>query len=186
MITKLITFVSSLVAGASLLFGGAAVSSFPVSQSGDPGAGSQTQIAPHGDRAFQAAQVIKLDSTPRERFTSRLSMLDRRIGQRGLGLGDEIVRYGLVLATVSATGLSPVDVLTGIDSGSSILEANGHTEQEAVDYAAERIGNLIDRGVEAGKLTDTQAAGWLASIIADLEEMVKTPGLHIAGQQCSN
>lgn len=294
MIAKLITFVSSLVAGASLLFGGGSGLSMPLADTSMPGTVQQDPGTTQNPDAPQSenGSAGHTESQPRTatgaRPLRRLNNTDRHGGFRQPGPGDEMVRYGLVLAAVSATGLSPVDVLSGLDQGSSIAEIaesagksaedvlavydatveyffnqavengrlpeelaqsriawyqevgrqmvdqpgleppfpglqelhrtivlaagqvgdlnrgqireglqncqsleeilveNRHTGQEAVDYAAERIGNLLDRGVEAGKLTDEQAGDWLASITAALEEMVKTPGLEIAGLKCSN
>ena len=287
MIAKLIMFVSSLVAGTSLLFGSASGLSMPILQASTPTA-SQGERASRSGGGQQYGLPPQVDRSPVGRHLGWLNGASRRKILRPPGPVDEMVRYGLILAAVSATGLSPVDVLSALDNGSSvadiagsaglsvedvlnlyddtveyffkrsvengrlpedlvqsriswyqevgrqmveqpglkppfpglhelhqaiilaavqvgdlnrdqvreglkncqsledILVENGHTGQEAVDYAAERIDGLLDRGVKAGKLTDAQAEGWLASITSALEEMVKTPGLHIAGQQCSS
>ena len=288
MIAKLVTFVSSLVAGASLLFGGASGLSIPTTQTGTPEPGQQPQETPQVDSSTQGADLLQTSVAPQEQFARRGMRLGLRERLRQPDPGDEMVRYGLVLAAVSATGLSPVDVLSALDGGGSIadiagsagkpaedilaayddtveyffnravengelpeelaqnriawyqeagrqmvnqpglkppfpglhqlhqaiimaavqvgdlnrdqireglqdcrslediLAENGHTGQEAVDYAVERISSLLDRGVEAGKLTGAQSEAWLASITSALEEMVRTPGLQISGRQCSN
>ena len=99
------------------------------------------------------------------------------------------LHQAIILAAVKVGDLDRDQVREGLKNCQSlenILVEDGHTGQEAVDYAVERISSLLDRGVDAGKLTDGQAEDWLASITSALEEMVKTPGLHIAGQQCSS
>jgi len=67
-----------------------------------------------------------------------------------------------------------------------ILTANGHSGQEAVAWAMERIAQGLDKLVEAGRLSAETADSWAVDIEAALERMTLTPGLHVAGKECAN
>lgn len=204
-----------------------------------------------------------------------------------LSEGDPLVRQGLILATVSATGMGPVDVLAELDGGESItaiaenagsseeavlavydelveyvfgtaaesdrlpesiaesriawyqgvgrlmidqpgmqpgfpglhqlhiaiiaaaaragdltrwelqaglhdcqtldeiMKENGHSGQEAVNLAMDHFDDLLNRGVESGKLSADQRLEWANYLQDALQDMVTTPGLHLAGKTCT-
>jgi hypothetical protein len=55
-----------------------------------------------------------------------------------------------------------------------------------VDFTMQRIDKLMDRLVQNGRLSSTLRQSWHDSIQAALEKMVVTPGLHVAGKECSH
>lgn len=66
-----------------------------------------------------------------------------------------------------------------------ILADRGHTGQEAVDIAMERINSWMDQLVEQGKLSEELRQSWRDGIEAALTAMLDTPGLHVAGKDCA-
>ena len=265
MIAKLVSWISSLVAGVAMLWGGA---------SGSAGLGAQ--MDPVG---LPLAADIPVSESP--------GLAGRFEGRGWLFKGDPFVRHGLVLATVSVTDLSAVEVVEALEAGKSvaeiaelagkteddmlaeydetiefifntakerrdwpeslvksriewyqqagrqmvhqlgltpaypglhqlhvaiilaaakvgklgrvevrdglkacqsledILEANGHTGSEAVDLAAGRIDERLQKLVDEGRLSESQRQDWLAGITVALRKMVATPGLHLAGKACA-
>jgi len=99
------------------------------------------------------------------------------------------LHVAIILASMKVAGLERDPVHTDLQACQTldeILAANGHTGQEAVDLAMQRIDGLMDNLVADGKLSQAQRASWHAAINTALEQMVKTPGLHVAGKECSH
>lgn len=78
------------------------------------------------------------------------------------------------------------DELKSCQALDEILTANGHSGQEAVAWAMERIAQGLGKLVEAGRLSAETADSWAVDIEAALERMALTPGLHVAGKECAN
>ena len=66
-----------------------------------------------------------------------------------------------------------------------ILAGHGHSGAEAVAAALGYIDAQMDALVQAGRLSTGQRQSWHDAINAALTRMVETPGLHVAGKQCS-
>jgi hypothetical protein len=98
------------------------------------------------------------------------------------------LHVAIILASMKVAGLERAPVVTDLKACQSldeILAANGHTGQEAVDLALQRIDGMMDNLVADGKLSQAQRDSWHTGINTALEQMLKTPGLHVAGKECS-
>lgn len=94
----------------------------------------------------------------------------------------------LIAAAVRSAGLDPQETrqeLRDCRSLEEILEAQGHSGQEAVDAAMQFLDRGLERLVENGRLSEDQRNNWSASLRESLETMVTVPGLHLAGKVCS-
>jgi hypothetical protein len=124
-----------------------------------------------------------------------LSALDRRPWDPGPEQakswpykGDRLVREGLVLAAISATGLRPVEVWQGLRDKQSIavLAASaGKSEAEVLAVFDEMAAYRMDRAVEKGKLPESLAqsrAAWFKEAARYMVEQPRLvpayPGLH--------
>ncbi len=95
----------------------------------------------------------------------------------------------IISAAVKVGGLERAQVRTDLEACQTldqILSGAGHTGQEAVDFAMQRIDTLMDGLVQNGKLSPALRQSWHDGIQSALEKMVTTPGLHVAGKECSD
>ena len=94
----------------------------------------------------------------------------------------------IITAAVRVGELTRWEVRDGLHACRSldeILVEGGHSGPEAVEQAMRPIQFWLDKLVEQGKLSDAQRQEWEASLESTLEQMVSTPGLHVAGRECA-
>lgn len=98
------------------------------------------------------------------------------------------LHVAIILAAAKVGELGRMEIRDGLKACQSlddILEANGHSGSEAVDLAAGRIDERLQKLVDEGRLSEGQRQEWLAGITAALEQMVGALGLHMAGGACA-
>jgi hypothetical protein len=98
------------------------------------------------------------------------------------------LHVALITAAVRVGGLERANVrneLKACKSLDGILKENGHTGQEVVEAAMQRLDIALGRLVSSGKLSVAQQQSWADSIRTALEMMIQTPGLHVAGKECA-
>jgi hypothetical protein len=98
------------------------------------------------------------------------------------------LHVGLITAAARIADIKRWEMQAGLHECQSLdelLAERGHSGQEAVDLVMERINSLWDTAVENGMLDEDQRQDWQASLQGALEEMVFTPGLHLAGSECA-
>jgi hypothetical protein len=98
------------------------------------------------------------------------------------------LHVALITAAVRVGGLDRTtvrDELKTCKSLDEILKESGHTGGEVVDAAMQRLDMALDRLVASGKLDASQKQSWSGGIRTALENMVQTPGLHVAGKVCA-
>jgi len=98
------------------------------------------------------------------------------------------LHVALITAAVRVGGLDRSTVrneLKACKSLDDILKDNGHTGQEVVDAAMQRLDTALGRLVASGKLDAEQEQSWSDSIRTALENMIQAPGLHVAGKVCA-
>ena len=98
------------------------------------------------------------------------------------------LHVALITAAVRVGGLDRAavrDELKTCKSLDEILKDKGHTGQEAVNAAMQRLDSALDRLAGSGKLDAEQKQSWSDSIRTALENMIQTPGLHVAGKVCA-
>jgi hypothetical protein len=98
------------------------------------------------------------------------------------------LHVAIILAAAKVGELGRTEIRDGLKACQSlddILEANGQSGSEAVDLAAGRIDERLQKLVDEGRLSEGQQQKWLAGITAALEQMVGAPGLHVAGGACA-
>lgn len=98
------------------------------------------------------------------------------------------LHVALITAAVRVGGLDRAavrDELKACKSLDDILKDNGHTGQEVADAAMQRLDTALDRLVASGKLDAEQRQSWSDSIRTAFENMIQTPGLHVAGRACA-
>jgi hypothetical protein len=99
------------------------------------------------------------------------------------------LHVAIIGAAVKVGGLERAQVRTDLEACQTldqILSGAGHTGQEAVDFAMQRIDPLMDGLVQNGKLSPGLRQSWHDSLQAALQKMVAAPGLHVAGKECSH
>ncbi len=98
------------------------------------------------------------------------------------------LHVALITGAVKVGGLERAQVRSDLQACQTldgILSETGHTGQEAVDFTMQRLDAMMDRLVQNGRLSATLRQSWHDSLQAALEKMVATPGLHVAGKECS-
>jgi hypothetical protein len=99
------------------------------------------------------------------------------------------LHVALITAAVKVGGLERAQVRTDLQACQTldeILTRAGHTGQEAVDFTMQRLDVMMDRLVQNGRLSAALRQSWHDSLQAALEQMITTPGLHVAGKECSH
>ena len=99
------------------------------------------------------------------------------------------LHVAIISAAVKVSGLSRNDIRSQLEACHTlddILATNGQSGQEAVDLSIQKIDQGLAGLVESGKLTTTQSENWHAAILNALQKMIATPGLHVAGKECSH
>lgn len=99
------------------------------------------------------------------------------------------LHVAIISAAVKVSGLSRSDIRSQLEACHTleeILATNGHSGQEAVDLSIQKIDQGLAGLVESGKLSTTQSDNWHAAILNALQKMITTPGLHVAGKECSH
>lgn len=158
MIAKLVSWISSVVAGASMLMGGAF---------GFPGLGVQADPA---GLSGGADNPVYESPAPASRFERR----------GWLFKGDPLVRHGLVLAAVSVTDLSSVEVLEALEAGKSvgeIAESAGKTEDEVLAEYDETIEFIFNTARERRELPESLVESRIEWYQEAGRQMVDQPGL---------
>lgn len=113
------------------------------------------------------------------------------VGQPGLAPaypGLHELHIALITAAVRVGGLDRAtvrDELKACKSLDGILKESGHTGQEVVEAAMQRLDMALERLAASGKLDAAQKQSWSDSIRTALENMIQTPGLHVAGKVCA-
>ena len=118
MFTRAISYFSSLVVSLAML-AGSVLNGTPVQSQTQPQPPTPTQPAPTQAAPKQRTPLLK-----------RLALMNWPYK------GDPQVRQGLVLATVSVTGLHPVDVWNGLADGKSLADLANSKGKTAEDILA--------------------------------------------------
>lgn len=66
-----------------------------------------------------------------------------------------------------------------------IVGTSGKTGTDVANDAIAQADTLFDAWVAAGKLTAAQRDEWRAGFVKTANNMVNTPGLHVAGKECA-
>lgn len=162
MITKFFTLFASLTTGVALLF-------------------SQGP-KPYLERVKGLMNDILPESTP--------AVLEEASGQlvrdwliRKDSAGDPYVRQGLILAAVSATGLSPVEVLENLDEGQSIeeiVELNAATVDDVLAVYDQTVEYLFGKAMDNERLPESLAQSRIEWYQDVGRLMIDQPGLKPA------
>jgi hypothetical protein len=94
----------------------------------------------------------------------------------------------LITAAVRTSGMERSqirDQLKTCQTLDEILKESGHSGQEAADSTLSWLDERLDRLVQAGKLSEEQKGDWHQTLQAALANMVITPGVHVAGKECT-
>lgn len=97
--------------------------------------------------------------------------------------GDPHLREGLVLATVSATGLRPVQVLESLTDGLSISQIaveTGSSQAQVLQVFDETVRYLFEKAVENKRLPESLAEARIQWYQQAARQMVDQPGLRPA------
>ncbi len=157
MITKILSLLSSLVAGASLMLGQAISPGTPVV--------AELESVPEG-----IDQAASAPADPNGRFKRRAWAFQ----------GDALVRQGLVLAAVSVTGESPVMVFEALEAEKSIteiVEQAGSSEAEVLVVYDETITFLFEHRGEKRDLPESLVEVRIEWYQDVGRQMVDQPGL---------
>lgn len=155
MITNIIISLTSLVTGTTMLFGGMTYN-----------------------------MLVRVQSLPsrhtQEAETSAPIPVPQRIKDQ-LKRGDDLVHHGLVMATVSITGLSPVEVMQALDEGSSLVkvaESAGYPVAAVLSIYDETVEYIFHRAIENERLPANTAEYWIRWYQNVGRKMVEQPGMQ--------
>jgi len=138
---------------------------------------------------WRPVQVLESLAEARIQYYQRAAR--RMVDQPGLkpvypGLHE--LHQTLIAAAVRSVGLDPRATrqeLRQCRSLEEILEAQGHSGQQAVEATMQFLDRGLDRMVANQRLSEEQHNDWRASLRESLETMVSVPGLHVAGKPCA-
>lgn len=94
----------------------------------------------------------------------------------------------LIGAATRVSGLPRGEIrseLTACRTLDDILAEAGQSGQAAVDEAMSRVNSGLDNLVASDALTERQRTTWREGIESALTNMVSTPGVHVAGENCA-
>ena len=163
MITKFLTFLTSLVLGGTTLFG-------LVTQQTE----QDTNISPASTYPA-AATVPQVTPIPAQTNAIRLQNEPFR--------GDRRLLRDLGLATGQTTGLQPGEVRKALQDGKSLLqiiESQGKSITDVLTIVSENIKVILDRAVENGKMTQSWADKTMTFLADAARKMINQPGLKPA------
>lgn len=153
-------------------------------------AGFDTMI----DRAMQRA--VQNERLPQSLADARAAWFKQsarlQIDQPGLrprfpGLHE--LHVVVISAAVRVSGLPREDIRAELETCKTltdIVAAKGKTAQNVVDVAMAELTKALETAVDHGNLARAQRDEWRAALLASVTNMVKAPGLHVAGKECAS
>jgi hypothetical protein len=94
----------------------------------------------------------------------------------------------LISAAVRVSGLPRATIRAELESCktlAAIVATKGKTGADLVAETLARANPVLDAWVSEGKLTTAQRDEWRAALEKIANNMVNTPGLHVAGKECA-
>lgn len=94
----------------------------------------------------------------------------------------------MISAAVRQSGIARATIRAELESCknlTTIVAIRGKTGTDVASDAIAQADKLLDAWVTAGKLTAAQRDEWRAAFGKTANNMINTPGLHVAGKECA-
>jgi hypothetical protein len=143
MITKIVSLISSFFVATTMIF----------SSGGNPSlANSLAQVQPAVYQQAPTPPANPLPASPSDATASQglAGRIRELLGKRAFQ-GDRQVRQGLVLAAVSVTGQTPVEILQALQNGQSIAEiaqSAGKTSADVLNIYHQTVEYLFEEAIQ--------------------------------------
>lgn len=141
------------------------------------------------------AQAVQSGRLPQRAADSRAAWYKQsarlQIAQPGLAPrfpGLHEVHGVMMKAITRVSGIPRADLreqLMQCKTPTEIVATKNKTGAEVVNEAMARIDIALQAAVDAGKLTTQQRDAWRAALQTAANNMVNTPGMHVAGKECA-